>query len=163
VDNVRLHYIFESGKGQPIPGVIPLKQKIQEMILRASGIYMLILEYRCAMIACNVGERITYAAHIHCILRQKVDPGQNRYSCNPDTRHNRYSCNPDTRYNRYSCNPDTRHNSANTKVTETVTTGRMISSGKIVHQQRYQPNRQYNAFRILLQRVRSESTDRKAK
>jgi hypothetical protein len=51
----------------------------------------------------------------------------NRYSCNPDTRHNRYSCNPDTRHNRYSCNPDTRHNSANTKVTETVTTGRMIS------------------------------------
>jgi hypothetical protein len=36
--------IFESGKGQSIPGVIQLKQKIQEMILRASGIYMLIPE-----------------------------------------------------------------------------------------------------------------------
>jgi len=70
VDNLRPHHIFESGKGHPIPGVIRFKQKIQEMILRACGIYMLILEYRCAMIAYNVRERITYAAHMHCILRQ---------------------------------------------------------------------------------------------
>lgn len=70
MDNLRPHHIFESGKSQPIPGVIRFKQKIQEMILRAWDIYMLILEYRCAMIACNVGERITYAANMHRILGQ---------------------------------------------------------------------------------------------